>query len=57
MVADALRIKATLTGDDVRVLIEDAKRRLALAALTLWPEANPRRTLRFIPSGRPTPSS
>jgi hypothetical protein len=40
MVAHALRFKTTLTGDDVRALIEDAKRRLALGALTLWPEAD-----------------
>jgi hypothetical protein len=40
MVANALRIEATLTGDDVRALIEDAKGGLALGALTLWPEAD-----------------
>jgi hypothetical protein len=40
MVGDALRIETTLTGDDVRALIQDAKRRLALGALTLWPEAD-----------------
>jgi hypothetical protein len=55
MVADALRIKATLTRDDVKALIEDAKRRRALAALTLWPEANPRRTSRLTRGRRRTP--
>jgi hypothetical protein len=40
MVAEALRIETTLTGDDVRALIEDAKRRLALGALSVWPETD-----------------
>ena len=39
MVAVSLRIKTTLTGDDVRALIEDAKRRLALGASTSWPRS------------------
>jgi hypothetical protein len=55
LVADAIRTKTTLTGDDVKALIEEAKRRRALAALSLWPEAGPRRTSRFMRSRRGTP--
>jgi hypothetical protein len=55
LVADTLRSKTTLTGDDLKALIEEAKRRRALAALSLWPEAGPRRTSRLTRSRRGTP--